>query len=773
MWPFRRTTARQKEIRRSRAERGLAWYRRAAARLRVEPALFLLGCAGVAAIIVARGEDPLELRVGQRVPRAIASRVAFSREDEQQTQVLRMRAHDNAPEYYILDASLLQDIRGRLTSALRVAREQAGDVDKLRQKAPEIKRELKIDFDEAGLVEIARLAGLPDAAAYQDAVDRAVLILRAQPLVEAKGERRRTGVNAVLVESEPSGERPVPADHLLFANSAEHMAQVAALAAARFDPPLRETVSRSLLLILEGTAERAAKPLYRYDEGRSTRAATEAEESVPKQYVEYAVGTRLADAGETSRDELELLQDEHRYYQAQCAFDPVLRGVTRRATVASALIAVLLVFSLGGYVLAVHQRSLGTVRRRYTITITLLLLLLLARSLYLQTPVAHLAVGLFAFAVGLLAITAAGRGPAYAAAGLLALLTALATRQGVGFVAILVTVGLVLFFGLRDVRNRGKITAVGVVAALAALGMTVLTGLVDGQSLTFVLWRQALWAALTTLGAAFLIEGLLPGIERVFRITTNMTLLEWCDPNKPLLRLMAAEAPGTYNHSLLVGALADAAAEAIGANGLLTRTGAYYHDVGKINKPEYFVENQALGVGSRHDRLSPAMSHLIIIGHVKDGIAMAKEYGLPASLHPFIPEHHGTCVVEYFYHAASRARRPGDPEISEQEFRYPGPKPQSRETAIVMLCDAVEGAIRAMPEPTPGRIEDTVDRMVQKRLMDGQFDECDLTFRELEIIRKSLVKTLSSIYHGRITYPSEEVGEETAGEPPAASRSAS
>jgi len=152
---------------------------------------------------------------------------------------------------------------------------------------------------------------------------------------------------------------------------------------------------------------------------------------------------------------------------------------------------------------------------------------------------------------------------------------------------------------------------------------------------------------------------------------------------------------------------------------------------------------------------------------------MAKEYGLPASLHPFIPEHHGTCVVEYFYHAASRARKPGDPEISEQEFRYPGPKPQSRETAIVMLCDAVEGAIRAMPEPTPGRIEDTVDRMVQKRLMDGQFDECDLTFRELEIIRKSLVKTLSSIYHGRITYPSGEVGAETAGEPPAESRSAS
>jgi putative nucleotidyltransferase with HDIG domain len=240
-----------------------------------------------------------------------------------------------------------------------------------------------------------------------------------------------------------------------------------------------------------------------------------------------------------------------------------------------------------------------------------------------------------------------------------------------------------------------------------------------------------------------------------------MTLLEWCDPNRPLLRMLAADSPGTYNHSLLVGTLADAAAEAIEANGLLARSGAYYHDIGKVNKPEYFVENQALDMGNRHERLSPAMSHLIIIGHVKDGIEMAKEYGLPANLHSFIPEHHGTTLVEYFFHAANRARKPGDAEVSDVEFRYPGPKPQSRETAIVMLCDGVEGAVRAMPEPTPGRIEDTVARIVQKRLMDGQFDECELTFRDLEIIRRTLVKTLCSIYHARIVYPTTDETQPT------------
>jgi putative nucleotidyltransferase with HDIG domain len=222
--------------------------------------------------------------------------------------------------------------------------------------------------------------------------------------------------------------------------------------------------------------------------------------------------------------------------------------------------------------------------------------------------------------------------------------------------------------------------------------------------------------------------------------------------------MLAAEAPGTYNHSLLVGALAESAADAISANGLLCRAGAYYHDIGKINKPEYFIENQIQNI-SRHERLSPAMSLLVIIGHVKDGIEMAKEYKLPASLYAFIPEHHGTTLVEYFYHAAKQARGPDDPEVADTAFRYPGPKPQSRETAILMLCDGVEGAVRAMSEPTPNRIETVVSKIIQKRLMDGQFDECDLTFRELAQVEKSLVKSLCGIYHARIVYPGKEEAE--------------
>jgi putative nucleotidyltransferase with HDIG domain len=249
----------------------------------------------------------------------------------------------------------------------------------------------------------------------------------------------------------------------------------------------------------------------------------------------------------------------------------------------------------------------------------------------------------------------------------------------------------------------------------------------------------------------------LPFFERAFRIATSLTLLEWRDPTKPLLQLLAREAPGTYNHSLMLGTLADAACEAIGTNGLLAQVGTLYHDIGKIPKAEYFTENQQ-GRINRHDNLSPTMSLLIILGHVKDGIEMAKEYKLPRVLHQFIEEHHGTTVVRYFHHMASEkqpliASGKHDRQVSEAEFRYAGPKPRTRESAVVMLCDGVESAVRSLPEPTVGRIEGMVHQIIADRLSDGQLSDCDMTLREIRLVEESLVKSLCSIYHGRVAYP--------------------
>jgi len=303
---------------------------------------------------------------------------------------------------------------------------------------------------------------------------------------------------------------------------------------------------------------------------------------------------------------------------------------------------------------------------------------------------------------------------------------------------------------------------VAVGSALMSFAVVWAVHLARYQQMSYIL-PNAFAACLAALVACFIVQGILPMIERLFQVATSMTLLEWCDASKPLLRRMAVEAPGTFNHSLRIGSIAEAAAEAIGANGLLARVGGYYHDIGKINKAEYFVENQPSITMTRHKDLSPAMSHLVIIGHVKDGLELAREYSLPRVLHQFITEHHGSTLVEFFYHLDSQKRtEAGEQPISDVEFRYPGPKPHSKESVIVMLADSVESATRALSDPTAGRIESTVHQVAKKKLEDGQFNQSDLTLKELRLIEESLTRSLRAEYHGRIKYPSQEAEESKA-----------
>jgi hypothetical protein len=268
-------------------------------------------------------------------------------------------------------------------------------------------------------------------------------------------------------------------------------------------------------------------------------------------------------------------------------------------------------------------------------------------------------------------------------------------------------------------------------------------------------WIGSLRGAGWCLAAGFLVSGSLPFIESTFGAVTDISLLELGDVSHPLLQELVRRAPGTYNHSITVASIGETAADAIGANGLLVRVGAYFHDIGKMLKPHYFVENSTEGE-NRHDHLAPAMSTLIIIGHVKDGMDLAQEHGLPRPLIDFIEQHHGTTLVEYFYHEAARlAEEHPDhrTDADESHFRYPGPKPQTRENAVLMIADAVEGASRALSEPTPSRIERLVHEIAMRRLLDGQFDECGLTITELSRIEDSLTKSLTAMYHGRIKYP--------------------
>ena len=331
--------------------------------------------------------------------------------------------------------------------------------------------------------------------------------------------------------------------------------------------------------------------------------------------------------------------------------------------------------------------------------------------------------------------------------------------RGFAFALAIATPVGVAVANLREVRHRACLVRAGTRAAIAAGGAFLLLGLIEvpvagGGWIQPVV--EGLLGASAAIAASFLMLGILPTLERLFDVATGLTLSELRDPRQPLLRLVQQRAPGTYSHSLQIATIAEAAADAIGADGLLVYVGALYHDIGKVNKPDYFIENQS-GGPNRHEKLSPAMSLLVIVGHVKDGLALAKEHGLPRVLHHFIESHHGTTLVEYFYRAAqSRAEALGEVETSVQEFdfRYPGPKPRSREAAILMLCDAAESASRTLQDPSPGRLEALVRKLSRARLEDGQFDDCALTFRQLRQVEDSIVKSLVSIHHGRIGYQS-------------------
>jgi putative nucleotidyltransferase with HDIG domain len=312
---------------------------------------------------------------------------------------------------------------------------------------------------------------------------------------------------------------------------------------------------------------------------------------------------------------------------------------------------------------------------------------------------------------------------------------------------------------LKSVRSRTRLVEVGIWAGAAYLAMTVATELYTGQQWKLIVFdaaRGLFWGALS----GFLVTGLLPLVERCFGVITDVSLLELGDGSHPLLQELVRRAPGTYTHSMTVATLAEPAAEAVGANPLLTRVGSYFHDIGKMLKPHYFIENQT--GENRHDTLEPALSTLVIIGHVKDGVALAEQYGLPRPIIDFIQQHHGTTLVEYFYREALRlaetqctapALPEGQPNPLEATFRYPGPKPQTRENAIVMLADGVESSSRALSTPTPGSLRKLVHDLAMKRLLDGQFEECGLTLTELRQIEEALCKGLIALYHSRIKYP--------------------
>jgi len=484
------------------------------------------------------------------------------------------------------------------------------------------------------------------------------------------------------------------------------------------------------------------------DRESTTKAKADAVAKTPQQFVRYAEGDLLAPAGKPiTADELVLLEREHDEYVRQ-------QDARQRAGRAASMVGLFIaMFTLAGFYLHLHHREvlddLGHVATLLGLSIATVVLCLLSANENWQAEIVPLLV--FAMTVAI----AYDEDLALLLAAEVALVVVVGLGHGLGDYITLTAAAAAMVFWMGRIRSRSKLIYVGLWAGAVAMATQVGAHLLEERPFDMQLLEEAGRLGVWTLLAGFLMTGLLPFIERSFGVLTDLSLLEVGDVAHPLLQELVRRAPGTYNHSINVASIGEAAAEAIGARGLLVRVGAYFHDIGKMLKPAYFVENQ--GQENRHESLVPAMSTLIIIAHVKEGAELARQYNLPQPIVDLIAEHHGTTLVEYFYRRAAERQQhdPNGTEIDEQTYRYPGPKPGTRESAVLMLSDAVESASRALTEPTPARIASLVHELAMKRLLDGQFDECRLTLEELEIIEQSLVKSLTAVYHGRVKYPDQ------------------
>ncbi len=380
-----------------------------------------------------------------------------------------------------------------------------------------------------------------------------------------------------------------------------------------------------------------------------------------------------------------------------------------------------------------------------------------------------------------LALSQPGLGPHAVPIALLALLATVLFGDRVGYASTLAAIamlaplpdvggGLVLFWlvlgvvtvlAVRRIRKRSQFYQTIALLTGLALALLIVQRLAGGAPLLAAGGGYLVGVLTPIVSVAFALF-LLPVVEPIVGVSSDLTLLELSDLNHPLLKRMALEAQGTYHHSQVVSQLAEQAAHAIGANSLLTRVGALFHDIGKLGKPVYFVENQAGGY-NKHDELSPSMSALVVAAHVKNGIELARKWRLPQAVIDFIPEHHGTSVMEFFYHKALEDAE--NETVKVDDFRYPGPKPQRRETAILMLADAVEAAARSLTKPTPGRIREITKQIVDRRLLSGELDESNLTLSDLARIREAFIPLLTGIHHQRIAYPNQRERQEREREP--------
>ncbi len=703
----------------------------------------------VALWVVVRGwAPPFPYRVGQVPHRELTARVSFEKSNPDATRDQQQAARRRTRYVYVQDPEPLVQLRSALVNQV-LAVTNAESLDELSDDVWD-QFDPPPTEDDAELTEAEReerfqqfraaLTGQDAMEAFENALETSLqkyerigLLEQLPPEHSDEGNQDEITISNLKEDDPPI---TVKVTDVLIGDGSPIYASLLgkikpAEVADRVFAWLQPRLPTTLTLDLEATE----------------RAREAAAEVVEEQFVTYEPGRVLAMAEDPlEEDEIEILRLEYDAYCKQLSTPELLT----RSIASIGLISG--VFMLCGYfVLRRARHILDTWRQFALLLVCVIGSVALACWMSFDPWRAELLPLLF---VGMIFTVAYGRETALLLSAAVALMMVLAIDQSLGSYMVLCGSVAAAVLLLARIRSRSKLIKVGVMASLAAATLTLIAGVLLGQPLAEPLWLHAGFNALWTFGAAFLISGLLTVVESVFDVVTDLTLLELGDVAHPLLQELVRRAPGTYNHSINVASIGEAAADSIGANGLLVRVGAYFHDIGKMFNPGYFIENQG-DAENRHESLMPAMSTLIIIAHIKDGADLARQHHLPQSLVDFIMQHHGTTLVEYFFDRAHRqsAENPDAAEVDEAAFRYPGPKPQTQETAILMLADGVESASRVLTEPTPARIGSLVREIAMKRLLDGQFDECGLNLKQLRTIEDCLIKSLTAVYHGRVKYP--------------------
>jgi putative nucleotidyltransferase with HDIG domain len=760
--------------------------------------LLRLGMAGIAIVLLVLGLEswraPFSHRIGDVLPHGLLARVEFERVDEEATARNRYRAELAVPLIFRNDPQLLESLPQELKSAL-------GEIAQA-QRLNELSVGTRLDFglENPGPAASPRL----QAAAVRFGTDnpesrfnrlRAALVgsdmMMAQVRIEEiisdfskfiaplktlgvidPEELRRRGLDQ-LPEGTASGG--ITADHALLilsptATSPEEGSRVL-ISQVRLEQQLNEagalgsswlsypSLKQEIRGALSHWLMARVQPTLEFDQRATKEAIAKARNAVPDAIESYLVGDPLIRPGERlDEKKLSLLTDEFLRVEAQIPWQ------NRVARVVIVFLLLIALAGLNGYYIVHNEPRLIECHRHLLVYLAAIVVSAISAHWLSYDPLRMEMIPIL-FTTILLTIAYNQILSALTAFSLCLLLALSATGRFDQFVVLLSTCSLTII-PLDKVATRLTLLKVSFLAAGTYFLMQVGIQIVETQALPEVfgnvpLLIQAAKGSMYCLIACVLAAACLPFVESTFGIVTDLSLRELGDAH-PLLQDLIRLAPGTYNHSQSVAIIAETAAERIGGNGLLVRVGAYFHDIGKMLKPNYFVENLQPGTESPHTHLSPAMSTLIIIGHVKDGVDLAEQHHLPQQIIDFIEQHHGTTLVEYFFREATRkaeCQPDHRTDAEEASYRYPGPRPRTKEAAVLMIVDACESASRTLSEPTAKRLETLVHEIILRRLLDHQFDECALTMKELRLIEESVVKSLIGIYHGRIRYPDQPSSE--------------